>query len=739
MRDRSRGNPHSRKRLLPDNQADGQLTEGEQQDPAAGVDNAAQLPGVTAAALNPQTRTDVAGVDVNQAPAPNNTSPIHSPPPAPDQNVSTIAEMLDKALQKEFHEDSKKSASEAGKNFNDTVKHDEGELETVVRISKNRDRKPEKATETDGSADNQEQKTGSSKDDASADGGSSSSSSSSSNDVQDGQPQATEPQAAPAKAAELPSLDKDVDRIIDSRDNEFVLSAPKDGVAALTLDPLLIQDLTLLLASAAVMGMIFEGIKQPVINGYLVAGAIVGPGGFQLIKELVQVESLAQLGVQLLLFGLGRELSIQKLRSVWGVALLGGSLQILALMFMGGAVSAILRTSVHQGVFIGALLSMSSTTVVIKCLEVTKATNSAYGQITIGTLILQDCSVGLMFAMMPAFGHSTLPGGSSADANWAVLMLVFKVCFKLAIMVSVAMLAARLLLPWCLRLLLRHASRELVQLSLVGFCVSMAWVSGFLELSEELGAFVAGAMVATGERALFNMGFIILPSANSSPSGTPRSGCGLHPALTPLTHTAEGRTLAGTVGASIESIENVLTALFVASIGLIMSPMFLWHHALILTCGTLVVMVVKSVVVGVVVNMFGINIRTSVAVGLSMAHIGEFSFVLLSMANQLKLLSPQLYSLLLGVTAMSLLTTPMVIMLTSRLLSQGVKDSSRSSKGWRHSNGSVGIQVAREASTDLARAMEGGVHMGLTGNVRHSRLSVAGEPAYDRPHDWSRK
>lgn len=187
----------------------------------------------------------------------------------------------------------------------------------------------------------------------------------------------------------------------------------------------------------------------------------------------------------------------------------------------------------------------------------------------------------------------------------------------------------------------RHASRELVQLSLVGFCVSMAWVSGFLELSEELGAFVAGAMVATGERALFNMGFIILPSANSSPSGTPRSGCGLHPALTPLTHTAEGRTLAGTVGASIESIENVLTALFVASIGLIMSPMFLWHHALILTCGTLVVMVVKSVVVGVVVNMFGINIRTSVAVGLSMAHIGEFSFVLLSMANQLKLLSPQ--------------------------------------------------------------------------------------------------
>ncbi len=101
------------------------------------------------------------------------------------------------------------------------------------------------------------------------------------------------------------------------------------------------------------------------------------------------MESLAQLGVQLLLFQLGRELSLRKLRSVWSVALLGGSLQIATLMALGGVSAAALASSVPQGVFVGALLSMSSTSVVVKCLESFGMNNSAYGQITIGTLILQ--------------------------------------------------------------------------------------------------------------------------------------------------------------------------------------------------------------------------------------------------------------------------------------------------------------------------------------------------------------
>jgi Kef-type K+ transport system membrane component KefB len=237
------------------------------------------------------------------------------------------------------------------------------------------------------------------------------------------------------------------------------------------------------------MGIFFEGAKQPVINGYLVAGAVLGPGGLGYIKELVQVESLAQLGVQLLLFGLGRELSLSKLRAVWGVALLGGFLQILALMLLGGMATAMLMGRVAIGVFIGALLSMSSTSVVVKCLEVTKATGTVYGQITIGTLILQDCTVGLMFALMPAFAPAAVVVQSSAQvaataaavegataassaadaavavalasssgsdaAVLAVLLLIVRVLLKLAVLLVVAVTLAKTLLPVLLRLLLR--------------------------------------------------------------------------------------------------------------------------------------------------------------------------------------------------------------------------------------------------------------------------------------------
>eukprot|EP00878_Enallax_costatus_P028530 GHUV01030821.1.p1 GENE.GHUV01030821.1~~GHUV01030821.1.p1 ORF type:complete len:333 (+),score=68.08 GHUV01030821.1:375-1373(+) len=151
--------------------------------------------------------------------------------------------------------------------------------------------------------------------------------------------------------------------------------------------------------------------------------------------------------------------------------------------------------------------------------------------------------------------------------------------------------------------------------------------------------------------------------------------------LQPPGHSTKDESFAGTavsdssscepaisVCANIESIQNVLTALFVASMGLIMSPVFLWHHAAVLLLGTLVVTLVKAAVVTAVIRMFGVPLKLGLAVALSMAHIGEFSLVLLSMANQLKLLSSQMYMLLLGVTAMSLLTTPFVILAAVHLL-----------------------------------------------------------------------
>lgn len=231
-----------------------------------------------------------------------------------------------------------------------------------------------------------------------------------------------------------------------------------------------------------------------------------------------------------------------------------------------------------------------------------------------------------------------------------------------------------------------------MQLSLVSVCLSAAWLCGQLGLSEELGAFIAGAMMSVAERKLVAAGLLI-PSHGLSQPSSPRSvlldqhdsiasprgspagpadyhavpnavlasqGSGLYSVESLPLHVLQQHSNnkddshAGTavsdasscepaisVCANIESIQNVLTALFVASMGLIMSPVFLMHHALVLLMGTVVVTLVKAAVVALVIRLFGVPWRLGLAVALSMAHIGEFSLVLLSMANQLKLLSSQ--------------------------------------------------------------------------------------------------
>jgi hypothetical protein len=202
-----------------------------------------------------------------------------------------------------------------------------------------------------------------------------------------------------------------------------------------------------------------------------------------------QVETLAQLGVQLLLFGLGRELSVAKLRPVLRPAVLGGSLQIAALSALGAGVGAALGGGAARGAFVGALLSMSSTGVVVKCLEASRTSGSAFGQLTIGTLVLQDVAVGLLFALTPAFAHvaaagagptggaaglgargaaaggaggAAVAGGAAAAhadgaavARLAVALLLLRVLAKLVAVVAAAWAGARAVLPPALRLLMR--------------------------------------------------------------------------------------------------------------------------------------------------------------------------------------------------------------------------------------------------------------------------------------------
>ncbi|XP_010229274.1 K(+) efflux antiporter 5 isoform X3 [Brachypodium distachyon] len=415
----------------------------------------------------------------------------------------------------------------------------------------------------------------------------------------------------------------ETETVIDKEDNVFVMSNRKTKYPTLQLDLRLIKDLVVIIVSATGGGIIFSCLGQPVIVGYLLAGSLIGPGGLNLISEMVQVETFAQFGVVFLLFALGLEFSLPKLKAVGPVAVVGGLLQIALFMFLCGLTAVLCGAKTSEGVFVGTFLSMSSTAVVSKFLVEKGSTNALHGQVTIGTLILQDCAVGLLFALIPVLGgSSSLFGG---------MMSIGKLLLVLSIFVTVAYMMTWSFVPRFLKLMIQLSSQtnELYQLAAVAFCLLLAWCSDYLGLSLELGSFLAGVMISTTDFA--------------------------H-------HTLE----------QVEAIRNLFAALFLASIGMLIHFKFLWNHVDILLAAVILVIIVKSLVITVVIKAFGYNIRTAFVVGLSLAQIGEFAFVLLSRASHLHLIGGKMYLLLLGTTALSLVTTPLIFKLIPVVMQLGI-------------------------------------------------------------------
>ncbi|XP_022749928.1 K(+) efflux antiporter 6-like isoform X5 [Durio zibethinus] len=431
----------------------------------------------------------------------------------PRSREDSFADMIDRALEKEFNDTDQNEATDPG-SFNNSVAGKQAVLETVARVkTKKNETKEEKSFQLHDvfHLDNEN------------------------------------------GAEDAPTL-------IDQNDNVFIISNPKSKYPVLQLDLRLISDLVVVIVSATCGGIAFACAGQPVITGYLLAGSIIGPGGFSFVGEMVQVETVAQFGVIFLLFALGLEFSTTKLRVVRAVAVLGGLLQIFLFMCLCGITVSLCGGKPSEGVFVGAFLSMSSTAVVLKFLMERNSTSALHGQVTIGTLILQDCAVGLLFALLPVLGGSSgiLQGLLSMTKSLVVLISFL----------AILTILSRTCVPWFLKLMISLSSEtnELYQLASVAFCLLVAWCSDKLGLSLELGSFAAGVMISTTDLGQ---------------------------------HTLE-------------------------------------------------------------------------QVGMSLAQIGEFAFVLLSRASNLHLVEGKLYRLLLGTTALSLVTTPLLFKLIPAVVHLGV-------------------------------------------------------------------
>nr|GEW63598.1 K(+) efflux antiporter 5 [Tanacetum cinerariifolium] len=411
--------------------------------------------------------------------------------------------------------------------------------------------------------------------------------------------------------------------LIDKQDNVFVISNKKSKYPILQVDVRLISDLVVTIVSAAIGGIICSCLGQPVIVGYILAGSLVGPGGLKFVSEMVQVETFAQFGVVFLLFALGLEFSMPKLKAVGPVAIIGGLLQILILMFLCGTLAMFCGAKLSEGIFVGCFLSMSSTAVVVKFLVEKNSNNALHGQVTIGTLIFQDCAVGLLFALLPVLG------GTSGVLQGMVSM--GRVLLTLSTYLFGASLLTWSFMPRFLKLMVKLSSQtnELYQLAAVAFCLLSAWCSDKLGLSLELGSFVAGVMISTTDFAQ---------------------------------HTLD----------QVEPIRNLFAALFLSSIGMLIHVQFLWTHVDILLASVILVIVVKTTVSALITKAFGYGLKTSFLVGIMLAQIGEFAFVLLSRASNLHLVEGKMYLLLLGTTALSLVTTPVLFRLMPAVMHLGV-------------------------------------------------------------------
>ncbi|XP_026449098.1 K(+) efflux antiporter 4-like isoform X1 [Papaver somniferum] len=515
----------------------------------------------------------------------------------------SFAGMIDRALEKEFPDNEQSGGETDAGSFNNTVAGDKAVLETVARVNHKKNETKEKSFQLHDVFNNE-------------------------------------------------NREEDTPTLIDSKSNVFIISNTKSKYPVLQLDLRLISDLVIVFVSATCGGIAFAFAGQPVITGYLLAGSVIGPGGLSFISEMVQVETVAQFGVIFLLFALGLEFSTAKvcifpcallfvdfetlglmftkclpsyvqLRVVRSVAVLGGLLQIFLFTSLCGLLASLCGGNISEGIFIGVFLSMSSTVLVLKFLMEKNGINALYGQITVGTLILQDCAVGLLFALLPILG------GTSGILQGVMSMT--KSLVTLITFLAILSILCRTCVPWFLKLMISLSSQtnELYQLAAVAFCLVVAWCSDKLGLSLELGSFAAGVMISTTDLS---------------------------------EHTLE----------QIEPIRNFFAALFLASVGMLINFHFLWNHVDILLAAVILVIVVKTIVITAVVKGFGYNNKTSLLVGLSLAQIGEFAFILLSRASNLHVVEGKLYLLLLGTTALSLVTTPLLFKLIPAVIHLGV-------------------------------------------------------------------
>ncbi len=371
-----------------------------------------------------------------------------------------------------------------------------------------------------------------------------------------------------------------------------------------------LQDLAVVMIAAAVVTLLFHIIRQPVVLGYLLAGLIIGPHTppFPLIHDEHSIRTLSELGLILLMFSLGMHFSLRQLKRVGATAAIAAVLEILLMFWVGYEVGRFFGWRTMDSIFLGAMLSISSTTIIVKALGDLGKSKAKFAQIIFGILIIEDL---LAIAMIALLSGVATTGELAAGE-------ILRTTGRITIFLSVALVLGLIAVPPLLRVVGKYKSDEMLLITVLGLCFGVALLAVKLGYSVALGAFVIGTIVG------------------------------------------EAREI-GKIKLLTEPVRDMFSAIFFVAIGMMIDPKLLAEHWLPIVILTVAVVVGKVLTCSFGTFIAGHDTRTSLRVGMGLAQIGEFSFIIASLGLSLKVTSDFLYPIAVTVSAITTLFTPYLI------------------------------------------------------------------------------
>ena len=376
---------------------------------------------------------------------------------------------------------------------------------------------------------------------------------------------------------------------------------------------------------ALVLGFLAERLRMPALIGYLLAGIVIGPATPGFVADAEIAAQLAEIGVMLLMFGVGLHFSLADLLAVRRIALPGAIVQMAVATALGFGAARLWGWPVGDALVFGLALSCASTVVLLKALESRGALESGPGRIAIGWLVVEDLAMVLVLVILPPLAGAlggTLPAGPVADSLWQTLG---RTLAEVVTFIVLMLVVGRRAFPWVLWQVTKTGSRELFTLAVIVAAITIAYGSSLLfGVSFALGAFFAGMVLRESQ----------------------------------FSHRAAEETL---------PLRDAFAVLFFVSVGMLVDPTVIFERPLHLLGVVAIMMVGKSIAAMALVLALGYPLSTALVVSASLAQIGEFSFILAGLGLSLGLLSPEARSLIVAGALISIALNPLLFRLSAQL------------------------------------------------------------------------